>query len=95
MSGNGEERQEQGKGREGKGKGERFKPESLYLPLVALPLVSMFLCCSLHLPRNGELAYRLLNQQLVTLPHSTIVAAQFILTLINVNLKIVKRTLLL
>ena len=60
------ERRGKSKGREGKGKGERFKPESLYLPLVALPLVSMFLCGSLHLPRSGELAYRLLNQQLIT-----------------------------
>ena len=79
--GRGEERQEQGKGREGKGKGEHFKPESLSLPLMALSLVSMFLCGSLHLPQNGDLAHTLLNQQLITLPHSTNVAAQFILTL--------------
>ena len=79
--GRGEERRGKSKGREGTGKGERFKPESLYLPLVALPLVGMFLCGSLHLQRNGELAHTLLNQQLITLPHSTNVAAQFILTL--------------
>ena len=35
--GRGEERRGKSKGREGTGKGERFKPESLYLPLVALP----------------------------------------------------------
>ena len=77
----GEERQEQGKGRGGEGKGERFKPESLSLPLVALPLLVCSCAALLHLPRNGELAHRLFNQQLITLPHSTIVAAQFILTL--------------
>ena len=101
------ERRGKSKGREGEGKGERFKPESLSLPLVALPLLVCSCAALLHLPRNGELAHRVFNQQLITLPHSTIVAAQFILTLpfirnrgyymvaqrYEISLQVLKRTL--
>ena len=94
--------------REGKGRGkESVSSLSPYLCPCGFTLVSMFLCGSLHLPRNGELAHRLLNQQLIKLPHSTIVAAQFILTLpfirnrgyymvaqrYEISLQVLKRTL--
>ena len=69
--------------REGKGRGkESVSSLSPYLcPLWLYPcsyvLVRLYFTCH----GMEELAHRLFNQQLITLPHSTIVAAQFILTL--------------